>query len=114
MRLSPPYFLLFKPKRKAFFLKSTPEALAIAVVSFDLQSLYKKADAEELQKLKSFQKIKEELNNNNKEMGKIFSEILNDPNLGITFKFSLFLEHEVKPKANTPNNKINFFIVLIV
>ena len=77
--------------KKSENLKVIPKD-AIAVVSFDLQSLYKKADVEELQKLKSFQKIKEELNNNNKEMGKIFSEILNDPKAsGVDFKKNAFL-----------------------
>lgn len=77
--------------KKSENLKVIPKD-AIAVVSFDLQSLYKKADVEELQKLKSFQKIKEELNNNNKEMGKIFSEILNDPKAsGVDFKKNVFL-----------------------
>ena len=77
--------------KKSENLKVIPKD-AIAVVSFDLQSLYKKADVEELQKLKSFQKIKEELNNNNKEMGKIFSEILNDPKAsGIDFKKNAYL-----------------------
>ena len=77
--------------KKSENLKVIPKD-AMAVVSFDLQSLYKKADVEELQKLKSFQKIKEELNNNNKEMGKIFSEILNDPKAsGVDFKKNAFL-----------------------
>ena len=77
--------------KKSENLKVIPKD-AMVVVSFDLQSLYKKADVEELQKLKSFQKIKEELNNNNKEMGKIFSEILNDPKAsGVDFKKNAFL-----------------------
>ena len=64
----------------------------MVVVSFDLQSLYQKADVEELQKLKSFQKIKEALNNDNNKMGKIFSEILNDPKAsGIDFKKNAYL-----------------------
>ena len=77
--------------KKSENLKVIPKD-AIAVVSFDLQSLYKKADVEELQKLKSFQKIKEALNNDNNKMGKIFSEILNDPKAsGIDFKKNAYL-----------------------
>ena len=77
--------------KKSENLKVIPKD-AIAVVSFDLQSLYKKADVEELQKLKSFQKIKEALNNDNNKMGKIFSEILNDPKAsGVDFKKNAFL-----------------------
>lgn len=77
--------------KKSENLKVIPKD-AMAVVSFDLQSLYKKADVEELQKLKSFQKIKEALNNNNNKMGKIFSEILNDPKAsGIDFKKNAYL-----------------------
>nr|WP_314555898.1 DUF4836 family protein [uncultured Capnocytophaga sp.] len=77
--------------KKSENLKVIPKD-AMAVVSFDLQSLYKKADVEELQKLKSFQKIKEALNNDNNKMGKIFSEILNDPKAsGIDFKKNAYL-----------------------
>ena len=77
--------------KKSENLKVIPKD-AMAVVSFDLQSLYKKADVEELQKLKSFQKIKEALNNDNNKMGKIFSEILNDPKAsGIDFKKNVYL-----------------------
>ena len=77
--------------KKSENLKVIPKD-AIAVVSFDLQSLYKKADVEELKKLKSFQKIKEALNNDNNKMGKIFSEILNDPKAsGIDFKKNAYL-----------------------
>lgn len=76
--------------KKSENLKVIPKD-AIAVVSFDLQSLYKKADVEELQKLKSFQKLKEEISNNNKEMGKIFNEILKDPkSSGVDFKKNAF------------------------
>ncbi|WP_297891007.1 DUF4836 family protein [uncultured Capnocytophaga sp.] len=77
--------------KKSENLKVIPKD-AMAVVSFDLQSLYKKADVEELQKLKSSQKIKEALNNDNNKMGKIFSEILNDPKAsGIDFKKNVYL-----------------------
>ena len=77
--------------KKSENLKVIPKD-AIAVVSFDLQSLYKKADVEELQKIKSLQKIKEALNNDNNKMGKIFSEILNDPKAsGIDFKKNAYL-----------------------
>lgn len=77
--------------KKSENLKVIPKD-AMAVVSFDLQSLYKKADVEELQQLKSFQKIKEALNNDNNKMGKIFSEILNNPKAsGIDFKKNAYL-----------------------
>ena len=42
--------------KKSENLKVIPKD-AMVVVSFDLQSLYKKADVEELQQLKSFQKF---------------------------------------------------------
>lgn len=77
--------------KKSENLKVIPKD-AMAVVSFDLQSLYKKVDVEELQQLKSFQKIKEALNNDNNKMGKIFSEILNNPKAsGIDFKKNAYL-----------------------
>ena len=76
--------------KKSENLKVIPKD-AMVVVSFDLQSLYQKADVEELQQLKSFQKLKEEISNNNKEMGKIFNEILKDPkSSGVDFKKNAF------------------------
>lgn len=76
--------------KKSENLKVIPKD-AMVVVSFDLQSLYKKADVEELQQLKSFQKLKEEISNDNKEMGKIFNEILKDPkSSGVDFKKNAF------------------------
>jgi hypothetical protein len=76
--------------KKSENLKVIPKD-AMVVVSFDLQSLYQKADVEELQQLKSFQKLKEEISNDNKEMGKIFNEILKDPkSSGVDFKKNAF------------------------
>ena len=76
--------------KKSENLKVIPKD-AMVVVSFDLQSLYKKADVEELQQLKSFQKFKEKISNDNKEMGKIFNEILKDPkSSGVDFKKNAF------------------------
>ena len=76
--------------KKSENLKVIPKD-AMVVVSFDLQSLYQKADVEELQQLKSFQKLKEEISNDNKEMGKIFNEILKDPkSSGVDFKKNVF------------------------
>lgn len=76
--------------KKSENLKVIPKD-AMVVVSFDLQSLYKKADVEELQQLKSFQKLKEKISNDNKEMGKIFNEILKDPkSSGVDFKKNAF------------------------
>ena len=76
--------------KKSENLKVIPKD-AMVVVSFDLQSLYQKADVEELQQLKSFQKLKEKISNDNKEMGKIFNEILKDPkSSGVDFKKNAF------------------------
>ncbi|MBM0649413.1 DUF4836 family protein [Capnocytophaga genosp. AHN8471] len=76
--------------KKSENLKIIPKD-AMVVVSFDLQSLYQKADVEELQQLKSFQKLKEEISNDNKEIGKIFNEILKDPkSSGVDFKKNAF------------------------
>ena len=76
--------------KKSENLKVIPKD-AMVVVSFDLQSLYQKADVEELQQLKSFQKLKEEISKDNKEMGKIFNEILKDPkSSGVDFKKNAF------------------------
>ena len=76
--------------KKSENLKVIPKD-AMVVVSFDLQSLYQKADVEELQQLKSFQKLKEEISNDNKEMGEIFNEILKDPkSSGVDFKKNAF------------------------
>ena len=76
--------------KKSENLKVIPKD-AMVVVSFDLQSLYQKADVEELQQLKSFQKFKEKISNDNKEMGKIFNEILKDPkSSGVDFKKNAF------------------------
>ncbi len=76
--------------KKTDNLKIIPKDAGV-VLSIDPYSLYKKADVEELQQLKSFQKLKDEFNSEGKEMKEVFNEILKDPrSSGIDVKKNFF------------------------
>ena len=64
---------------------------ATVVLSFDVESLYKKADVKELQNLPSFQKLKQSIKKDNESFGKLLEEVLSDPkSSGIDLKTNIY------------------------